>query len=96
METISATEFKATCLDLLDRVQSGEIEELAITKRGQVVAVVRRPKVTREEAEALHGCMRGTLGIPDDLDLTAPIFEGEINAERGILYEGQPEPPIAD
>jgi prevent-host-death family protein len=86
VQTITATEFKATCLDLLDRVQSGEIEELAITKRGQVVAVVRRPKVTQEQAEALFGCMKGTFGIPPDLDLTAPVFEGEIEAESGRLY----------
>ena len=87
METVTATEFKATCLDLLDRVHSGEIDELAITKRGNVVAILRRPKVTREEAESLFGCMRGTLGWDADLDLTAPVFEGEINAEKGILHE---------
>ena len=87
METISATEFKATCLELLDRVNSGEIDELAITKRGKVVAVLRRPKVTPEEARALFGCMKGALGIPEDLDLTAPVFEGEINAETGHLHE---------
>ncbi len=87
METVTATEFKATCLDLLDRVHSGEIDELAITKRGNVVAVLRRPKVTREQAEALFGCMKGTLTWDDDLDLTAPVFEGEINAETGFLHE---------
>ena len=87
MQTVTATEFKATCLDLLDRVYAGEIDELAITKRGTVVAILRRPKVTLEQAQSLFGCMKGVLGIPADLDLTAPIFEGEIVAERGILHE---------
>ncbi len=87
MQTVSATQFKATCLDLLDRVQSGEIEELAVTKRGRVVAIIRPPNVTPAEAQNLFGCMSGVLGIPDDLDLTAPVFEGRINAEHGTLHE---------
>ena len=77
MQTITATEFKATCLELLDRVHSGDIDELAITKRGTVVAVLRRPKVTLEEANALFGCMKGTLGWDQSLDLTAPAFDPE-------------------
>ena len=87
MQTINATDFKATCLELLDRVSTGEIEELAITKRGQVVAVVRPPRPTAEDAAGLHGFMKGTVQIPDDLDLTAPVFEGEITAETGKLHE---------
>ncbi len=87
MQSMTATEFKATCLDVLDRVNSGEIEELAITKRGTVVAVLHRPKVTLAEARALFGCMKGTLGIPDDLDLTAPVCDPEEwDAERGVLF----------
>ncbi len=86
MQSITATEFKATCLDILDRVQSGEIEELAITKRGQVVAVVRRPRVTQAQAEALFGCMKGTFEIARDVDLTQPVFDGEIEAESGRVY----------
>ena len=95
MQTITATEFKATCLDLLDKVQSGEIPELAITKRGQVVAIVRRPKVTLEEAQALFGCMKGTLGLPSDLDLTQPVFEGRILAKEGILLS-QDDPMLPE
>ena len=85
MQMITATDFKATCLDLLDRVQSGEIPELAITKRGRVVAIVRRPKVTAADVESLFGCLKGQLGISDDLDLTAPVFDDVIEAEHGRL-----------
>ena len=87
MRTISATEFKATCLDLFDQVYAGEIEEFGVTKHGRVVAVVRRPAVTRSDAETLYGCLEGTLSLPADLDLTKPIFEGEINAEDGFTFE---------
>jgi antitoxin (DNA-binding transcriptional repressor) of toxin-antitoxin stability system len=97
MHTISATEFKATCLELLDKVNRGEIDELAITKRGVTVAILRRPRVTREEAEAIFGCMKGTLGIPDDLDLTAPVFDpDDILSEKGIPYIGDNGPVYAD
>ena len=42
METISASEFKATCLALLDRVyETGQ--PLLITKHGKVIAQVASP-----------------------------------------------------
>lgn len=39
---VNATEFKAKCLDMIDREGSGEWESLAIPKGGKVVAVVTR------------------------------------------------------
>ena len=87
MQTISATDFKATCLELLDRVGSGEIDGLAITKRGRVVALLRPPQPTAAEAASFHGFLKGSVELPDDLDLTAPVFEGGITAERGKLHE---------
>lgn len=73
MHSINATDFKATCLDLLDCVGSGEIDEIAITKRGRVVALLRSPHPTAADAAGLHGCLKGMVDIPDDLDLTAPV-----------------------
>ena len=43
-ETINATEFKATCLDILDRIKRRELERMAVTKRGRVVAILVRPE----------------------------------------------------
>ena len=43
LETVSATEFKAKCLDLLNQVGARQIERLEITKRGKVVAVLIPP-----------------------------------------------------
>jgi hypothetical protein len=37
-KTISATDFKATCLQVLDRVQSGEWTRVEVTKRGRRIA----------------------------------------------------------
>jgi prevent-host-death family protein len=87
MQTITATEFKAHCLDVLDRVNSGEIEEVAITKRGKVVARLLPPPLDAEAVAALFGAMAGTVTMDDDCDLTEPVFEGVINAAEGIIHE---------
>jgi prevent-host-death family protein len=82
---VNATEFKAKCLDLLDQVNSGRIARLEVTKRGKVVAVVTRPPATA--AGDLHGFLRGSVIIPQDLDLTAPTGGDEpTDAELGILH----------
>ena len=41
MIVISATEFRAKCLEFLDRAQAGEL--IRVTKRGKVVAEVGAP-----------------------------------------------------
>jgi prevent-host-death family protein len=62
-KTMSAAEFKAKCLDVLDRVAAGH-ETVVVTKRGrpvaQVVPLVRRPK-------RLWGAMKGEVEIRGDI-----------------------------
>jgi antitoxin (DNA-binding transcriptional repressor) of toxin-antitoxin stability system len=79
--TITATLFRATCLQLMDRLARGEIERLEVTKRGKVVAVMV-PPVQRSTVHALFGALRGSVTRPEGLDLTAPVFDGVIEAER--------------
>ena len=82
---VTATEFKAKCLDLLDQVNSGAIARLEVTKRGKVVAVVTKPPATA--GGDLHGFMRGSVIVPPDLDLTAPTGgDAPTDAELGILH----------
>lgn len=84
---ITATEFKAKCLDILDQVQSRKLSRVTVTKRGKPVAVVTQPEP--EEAfdpYSIFGCMKGTVTIPEGVDIVGPIFEGEILAEKGILH----------
>lgn len=83
--TISATEFKAKCLEIFDQLRARKIERLTITKRGEPVAVMISPEAPAK-LPSLYGCMKGTVTLPPDLDLTAPIFEGTIDAELGILH----------
>ncbi len=82
---ISASEFKATCLELLDRVAAGELERVVITKRGRVVGMLQPPE--RPAApESVFGCMRGSVVIPAELDLTEPVADEAFDAERGLLH----------
>ena len=62
-KTMSAAEFKAKCLDVLDQVAARH-ETVVVTKRGkpvaQVVPIVKRPK-------QLWGAMKGEIEIRGDI-----------------------------
>lgn len=86
---ITATEFKAKCLNILDRVKRGELKRVTVTKRGKKIVDVTASVADAAAApqqdpfDELYGRMKGTFELPPDLDLTKPIFEGEIEAESG-------------
>lgn len=84
--TISASEFKAKCLDLLDRLAGHEIDRITITKRGRVVAVLTPPEREEAAVQQLHGFMRGSVLAPEGLDLTAPVLDEDWAAEQGELH----------
>lgn len=86
IETMSATDFKAKCLDVLDRIHERRVERVSITKRGQVVAVLLAPPSRDEQVEQLQGSMRGSVVIPEGFDLTAPLDDVEFDAGNGILH----------
>ncbi len=72
-ETLTATEFKAKCLQILDRLGAGEVERVAVTKRGRVVAILTPPPPLANEVRKLHGFMRGSVVIPPGIDLTEAV-----------------------
>lgn len=86
MNTITATEFKAKCLEILDRLDAHEIDKLTITKRGRPVAVLMSPETEADAMRSLNGFMRGSVIIPEGFDLTAPVLDEELDAEAGILH----------
>lgn len=64
MRTITASEFRAKCLALMDEVaETGA--EILITKRGNPVA---RLSTYRERPKTLYGKYRGQIKICGDLD----------------------------
>jgi prevent-host-death family protein len=85
--TIAASEFKAKCLELLGRLGSRKLKRIVVTKRGRPVAVLTPPQGEREAAEALYGCMEGSVAVPPGFDLTAPMLEEQLHAEGGRLHE---------
>jgi len=85
-QTINASEFKAKCLNILDRLASHELDRVIITKRGQIVAVLTPPQPEPAAVADLYGCMRGSVVIPEGFDLTAPVLDEPLDAELGILH----------
>jgi prevent-host-death family protein len=84
-KTISATEFKAKCLDILDQVSRREVERVTVTKRGKVVAIVTPPETEASRVRQIHGFMRGSVVTHQDIDLTKPILDEPFEAETGKL-----------
>ncbi len=79
METIAISRFKATCLNLLERVRNTG-EPILVTKRGTPIAQVLPPPRPEPAKKSAFGCMRGTtkqLG-----DIVAPVAEGDWEVPR--------------
>jgi antitoxin (DNA-binding transcriptional repressor) of toxin-antitoxin stability system len=83
-QTISASEFKAKCLDILDRLGSGKLDRVEVTKRGKVMAVLTPPPAL--SADDLFGCLKSQTLIPEDFDLTAPVLDEMPSTARGMLH----------
>ncbi len=76
-KTLSATEFKAKCLDLMDQLANGQLKRIVITKRGKEVACLVPPERAAQipvAADVFWGCMKNVTNIPDDFDLTQPLY----------------------
>ncbi|HXU99506.1 MAG TPA: hypothetical protein VG166_03300 [Caulobacteraceae bacterium] len=86
-QTYTATEFKAKCLDILDRLAARKIGLVTITKRGKVVALVTPPERDEAAVRGLHGLLRGAVVTSEDVDFTAPVLDQPLEAERGHLHE---------
>lgn len=55
------------------------------TRDGQGVAVTTVPDGAAGRG-SLHGSLRDRTVIPEGLDLTAPVLDELLDAERGILH----------
>lgn len=72
MGKIPATEFKARCLELMDRVAERR-EIFVITKRGREVA--KLVPVERKPKQSIFGCLRDKGSITGDIINPAVPFE---------------------
>ena len=76
---ISATVFKATCLELMDQVQQTG-EEITITKHGKPVAKLAPIEPVHKAPGELFGCAKARLTILGDI--VAPVEELVWNADE--------------
>lgn len=76
-QTITATEFKAKCLSILERLDP---RGLIVTKRGRAIAKVI--PVNSGDNESLIGSMKGKIKIKGDIFTTGVTW----NAESGHTY----------
>lgn len=86
-ETISVTNFKARCLEILKRLGQRKLDKVTVTRHGTVVAVITPPPSKRGSIRSLHGFMKGSVLIPEGMDLTdSTLDEDELDAARGNLH----------
>jgi prevent-host-death family protein len=85
--TVNATEFKAKCLDILDRISRRELKRVIITKRGVAVAVLVPPAAEAAQVKRLHGFLRGSVVVPPEIDLTAPVADEAFAADQGEIHQ---------
>jgi prevent-host-death family protein len=72
VETIAVSKFKPRSLELIERVASGRLSRLVLTKRGRAVAAV---VPVQEQPVELWGALRELMEPVADADLTAPVGE---------------------
>jgi antitoxin (DNA-binding transcriptional repressor) of toxin-antitoxin stability system len=73
---VTATEFKAKCLDLFNKLDAGTLTEVTVTRRGKPVAVVRAADIP-EIHDSAWGFMEGTVKIAPGVDLTESVIDEE-------------------
>jgi hypothetical protein len=84
--TITASEFKAKCLGLLDQLANRKLTRLSVTKHGRIVAVVIPPDDVSNIWQH-HGFMRGSVVAPDGFDFTTPALDEPLSADQGHIHE---------
>lgn len=78
--TMSATEFKAKCLDIMDQLAARKLDRVTVTKRGRPVAVMAPPPLEAASGERhpIFGWMKGYPSpVPLDHDWEKPLYSDE-------------------
>jgi prevent-host-death family protein len=75
---VSATEFKAKSLALIDEMQRTG-EPLTVTRRGKpsVKLVAERADTPKRKISEIIGCMKGTMTWAPGVDPTAPVVDDD-------------------
>jgi len=81
--TLSASAFKARCLELFKALEARKLARVVVTRRGRPVAELVPP---RAEPPSLWGRHRGSVTVASGVDLTEPVLDEPLDAELGILH----------
>lgn len=82
-KTVSATEFKAKCLDLMTKVHVGDLSRLRVTKRGKPFVIIESDgagalAVAPWSFDSTIGCMTDwPRPVPADHDWDKPLHSDE-------------------
>lgn len=76
--SVSATEFKAKCLALIDEMNRTKVP-IVVTKRGKPVAELYPARAEEKETKSFIGSMKGTVGRYED-PFAPAIDPGDWNA----------------
>lgn len=71
-KTIPASEFKAKCLKILDRLGP---EGITLTKRGQPIA--RVTALRKKTGKDFYGCMKGKIAVKGDIFSTGIKWDAQ-------------------
>lgn len=72
--TLSASDFKARCLEVMRQIEKGELQRVTVTRRGKSVAVlqgVQHEKPYKDD----FGFMRGLIHLAPDYDPFEQVIE---------------------
>ena len=82
--TISASAFKARCLEIFKALEARQLTRVTVTRRGRPVAELK-PAAPRA-APRLWGAHPGSVVAAPGVDLTEPVLDEPLDAELGILH----------
>jgi prevent-host-death family protein len=80
---ISAAQFKAECLKLMDQVEKTR-EPIVITKHGRPVAQL---SPVSSESGSLFGYMKGSIKIEGDMSTPSDVQWSALSGDEDHLYE---------
>ena len=76
-KTVSVTEFKATCLELMEAGADHRLGRVNVTKRGKpyvTLAITPMPERPAWDPESIFGCMKDSVFLNPGLDLDTPAY----------------------
>ena len=83
--TVSASVFKARCLEIFKALEQRRLTRVTVTRRGKPVAELIPPRPP-ERARNLGLHARHRADFPPGVDLTEPVLDEPLDAELGILH----------